>query len=598
MKTNLLKRLLKNAAASLIAVFLCSNAQSATYYFIGTAGSSLATAGNWTTNPSTFTASTVAPTSADDVVFNVTTANNTTNTPLYLSLASANRIYNSVTMVDAGPTTFYRSSSLTNSSNTLEIGGGGFTVAAGAGPVTIGTVTSSTNYGGVTLRSAVSTSINNNSTNALTLMNTLASTATNSGAVVTFTFGGTGTGGYILNSGAENKSSSNTNSVQVALVMNNANSILAINGSSGYSGGTTLNAGTLSLGSSAGLGTGLLSLNGGTLASAATSRTVANNVLINGDITLGGLGYLTTFTGNIDLNNGTRNINLGNSAIFNGVISNGGLNISSSSSTRSFTFNGTNTYTGLTTASNVSLIINGSLLSSVIANTNSTINVNGTIAGSTVSGGTLIVTGSGGNTIINSGTATVNSAGLITSSTINGGLLFVNGTAGNITVNSGGTLGGSGAVGNVILNYGTLSPGNSPGLLTMNSLDASNGNLLFQLGAPTTRGVTYDAVNVQNLLTLGQNTTWQFQIDSAYSFQINDSYDLFNWGSLDVSIFDSNTLLAALPNLDTSNSGLQWSVNTFTTDGSVMVIPEPSPFGLFVLGGTALYALRRLRRNG
>ena len=180
----------------------------------------------------------------------------------------------------------------------------------------------------------------------------------------------------------------------------------------------------------------------------------------------------------------------------------------------------------------------------------------------------------------------------------NGGLLSVNGTAGNITVNSGGTLGGSGNIGNVILNSGTLSPGNSPGLLTMNSLDASNGNLLFQLGAPTTRGVTYDAVNVQNLLTLGQNTTWQFQIDSGYVFQLNDSYDLFNWGSIDTTGFDISVLNAALPNLDTVNSGLQWETSSFTTDGMISVIPEPSPFGLLVLGGTVLYALRRLKRNG
>ena len=559
------------------------NVHSATYYFIGSQGGSLATAGNWTTNPSTFTASTVAPTSVDDVVFNVGTANNTTNTPLYVSLASANRIYNSVTMVNAGAMTFYRSSTFTNASNTLEIGSGGFTVASGAGPVTIGTVTSSTNFGGVTLRSAVNTSINNNSTNALTLQNTLASTATSNGAVVTFTFGGTGTGGYILNSGAENKSSSNTNNVQVALVMNNANATLAINGSSGFSGGFTLNAGTVSLGNSSGLGTGLLTLNGGTVASAITSRTVANNILMGGDVTLGGLGYQTTFTGNVDLNGGTRNILLGNSAIFSGNISNGGLVVGSSSATRTFTLNGTNTYTGPTVVTNVGLVVNGSLLSSVTAGTNSTVNVNGSIAGSTVSGGTLIVTGAGGNTVVNTGTATVNSGGTITTATVNGGLLSVNGTAGNVLVNSGGTLGGSGTLGTITLNGGSLAPGNSPGLLTAANLDASNGSLRFELGAPTTRGVTYDAIDVTGLLTLGSNTTWNFTIVNSYSFQLNDAYDLFNWGTLDVSTFDKNALLNALPNLDTANTNLAWSVDSFGIDGTVSVIPEPTAADLILM---------------
>ena len=251
-------------------------------------------------------------------------------------------------------------------------------------------------------------------------------------------------------------------------------------------------------------------------------------------------------------------------------------------------------------------ILNGGLLEvlgnvgAVTANTNSTVNVRsgGATGATTVSGGTLLVEGTAGVTTINSGTSTVSSGGVIGNAVINGSLLSVNGTAGNITVNSEGTLGGSGLVGGITLNGGTVSPGNSPGLLTASSLDASNGSFLFQLGAPTTRGTTYDAIDVTGLLTLGANTTWQFQIDSAYSFQMNDSYDLFNWGTLDAATFDSNTLLTALPDLNTATTDLKWNVDNFTTDGSVMVIPEPSPFGLLVLGGTALYALRRLRRNG
>jgi len=238
--------------------------------------------------------------------------------------------------------------------------------------------------------------------------------------------------------------------------------------------------------------------------------------------------------------------------------------------------------------------VNGSLLSSIIASTNSTVNVNGIITGSTVSGGTLIVTGSGGNTIINSGTATVNNTGLISSATINGGLLSVNGTAGNITVNTGGTLGGSGSVGDVSLNGGTLSPGNSPGLLTTSSLDASNGNFIFQLGAPTTRGITYDAINVTNLLKLGANTTWQFQIDGGYNFQLNDSYDLFNWGFIDTTGFDVSVLQAALPNLDTPNTNLAWDVNKFTTDGTISVIPEPHTS---TLASVALFLAFRKRKK-
>ena len=185
------------------------------------------------------------------------------------------------------------------------------------------------------------------------------------------------------------------------------------------------------------------------------------------------------------------------------------------------------------------------------------------------------------------------------STTINGGTLLVNGSllSTNAVVLTGATLGGSGSLQAVNLQGGSLSPGNSPGLLTMTSLNANNGNFVFELGAPTSRGVTYDAVNVSGLLSLGANTTWQFQIYNGYAFKLNDTYDLFNWGTLDASTLDTNTLLTALPDLNTASTDLKWSVDSFTIDGTVMVIPEPSPTTLFILGSTLLIALKSFRRK-
>lgn len=253
---------------------------------------------------------------------------------------------------------------------------------------------------------------------------------------------------------------------------------------------------------------------------------------------------------------------------------------------------------GATTLVGGMMINSGSAGDSTVA-TGSTLDVRagGTTSRATVNGGSLLIYGSVNQTIVNSGIATVYAGGNSGGSTINGSLLTVNGTAGDVVVNTGGTLGGSGSVQGLTLNGGIVAPGNSPGLLTAYELNGSNGTFAFQLGAPTTRGITYDAIDVSTLLTLGANTAFTFETLNSYTYGMGDTYDLFNFDSINAEAFDSAVLLAALPDLDTSNSNLQWNVTNFTTDGIVNVIPEPSAASL-LLGGTAsLIALRFMRRN-
>ena len=263
---------------------------------------------------------------------------------------------------------------------------------------------------------------------------------------------------------------------------------------------------------------------------------------------------------------------------------------------------GANNYNGDTVISGGTLLVatGASITGSASQLSGVTLDVRGTIGSITQSGGTLLVSGTAGTTVINSGTSTVNAGGIIGSATINGSLLSVNGSAGDVLVNSGGTLGGSGSVQGLTLNGGTVAPGNSPGLLTAYELNGSNGTFQFQLGAPTTRGTTYDAINVTTLLTLGANTGFTFETLNSYTYAMGDVYDLFDFASIDVSAFDNSVLLAALPDLDTANSNLEWNVTNFTTDGIVNVIPEPSTLSLMFGGLTGLIALRimRRRRNG
>ncbi len=235
----------------------------------------------------------------------------------------------------------------------------------------------------------------------------------------------------------------------------------------------------------------------------------------------------------------------------------------------------------------VSTVNSGSLL----------VNSGGLIGATTVGGGTLLVDGTAGNVIVNSGTATVNSGGSIGSTTINGSLLTMNGSAGDVVVNTGGTLKGSGGVQGLTLNGGTLAPGNSPGLLTAYELNGSNGTFQFQLGAPTTRGTTYDAINVTTLLTLGANTAFTFETLDNYTYADGNTYDLFDWGSADMSSFDVAVLEAALPNLNTPSTDLKWNVSNFTMDGTVGVIPEPSTSSLMAFAVASLIILKVIRRK-
>jgi autotransporter-associated beta strand protein len=253
---------------------------------------------------------------------------------------------------------------------------------------------------------------------------------------------------------------------------------------------------------------------------------------------------------------------------------------------------------GATTLVGGMFINSGSAGDSTVA-TGSTLDVRagGSTSKATVNGGSLLIYGSVNQTVVNSGIATVYAGGNSGGSTINGSLLTVNGLAGDVLVNTGGTLGGSGSVQGLTLNGGIVAPGNSPGLLSAYELNGSNGTFQFQLGAPTTRGITYDAINVTSLLTLGANTTFTFETLDNYTYADGNTYDLFDWGSADMSSFDVAVLEAALPNLNTPSTDLKWNVSNFTMDGTVGVIPEPSTSSLMAFAVASLITLKVIRRK-
>jgi len=332
---------------------------------------------------------------------------------------------------------------------------------------------------------------------------------------------------------------------------------------------------------------------------------------------------LVQFDGTMDIGSTTAdNTMLGGVGdfLFNGALFNTGpaLRGLTKSGTGTLTLQAVNAYNGDTLVQDGTLVVEtaGSIVSSAAVVSGGTmrvrgiaggvtidrgtllVNSGGTVGTTTVGGGTLLVDGTAGTVTVNSGTATVNSGGSIGSTTINGSLLTMNGTAGDVLVNTGGTLKGSGGVQGLTLNGGILSPGNSPGLLTAYELNGSNGTFQFELGVPTARGVTYDAINVTSLLTLGANTAFTFETIDNYTYADGNTYDLFDWGSADMSTFNVSVLEAALPSL-ASTPDLSWNVSQFTLDGTVSVssVPEPSTGLLMAFAVASLITLKVIRRK-
>jgi len=103
---------------------------------------------------------------------------------------------------------------------------------------------------------------------------------------------------------------------------------LTLSGNNNHSGGTTILEGTLQVGHTNALGTGLVTLNGGALSSdSATARTLANAVTITATTTLGHAvnnGALT-LSGQVDLGGATRILTNPSPVILSGTLTNGGF---------------------------------------------------------------------------------------------------------------------------------------------------------------------------------------------------------------------------------------------------------------------------------
>jgi autotransporter-associated beta strand protein len=127
---------------------------------------------------------------------------------------------------------------------------------------------------------------------------------------------------------------------------------------------------------------------------------------------------------------------------------------------------------------------------------------------------------------------------------------------------------------------GTLS-------VTGNMTFDSYSELTAELGAPTTKGTTYDLLSVGGTLNLLSNSVLNVTL-SSYTPVLGDSYDILDWGTL------SGTFGTINP-LPTLSAGLSWDTSQLYTTGTISVVPEPATFVLLAMAAAMMLLLRRKR---
>jgi fibronectin-binding autotransporter adhesin len=243
-----------------------------------------------------------------------------------------------------------------------------------------------------------------------------------------------------------------------------------------FTGGTTINGGTLQLG------------NGGTTGS------IVGNVTDNGTLAFDRSDAFT-FSGTISGTGSIRQIGAGTTVL-----------------------TGNNTYSGGTTISAGTLQLgNGGTTGSIVGN----VTDNGTLVFDrsdivTFSG---VISGTGGVEQIGTGTTVLTAANTYTGqTTVDDGSLIVDGSIAStqVLVNSRGLLGGRGLIGANVVNSGIISPGNPTGTLTIsgNYTQTSNGTLRIQV-AGTAPG-QFGLLAISGHATLGGN----LQIVPINGFQL------------------------------------------------------------------------------
>jgi autotransporter-associated beta strand protein len=349
----------------------------------------------------------------------------------------------------------------------------------------------------------------------------------------------------------------------------------------------------------------------------------ARNLAVGSDsLSVGGNNQSTTYSGDLSasglftkVGSGTLTLSGSNSAAAGVAVNAGTLGLGSANAIGS---TGTISFGGGYLQFSASNTTDYSARFSNGANQQYRIDTNGqtvTLASAlTSSGGSLTKNGLG--TLILTATS-----GFAGATAVDGGRLLVNGQLSNtaVAVNASGMLGGSGTIlGAVTVNSsGTLSPGNSPGVLTVGSLSLSDGSTTLMEITGTAAGL-YDQIVATNNITYGG--LLQLTISGSYA---NDTvFQLFQFGS-ELGDFSGLTTAGGsgpyagltFGAIGAGGYGADAWVSDWTTpsapngqrlvffqnNGTLVVVPEPTTYAMalagLVYGGWQMFRRRRRLRQ-
>jgi fibronectin-binding autotransporter adhesin len=218
----------------------------------------------------------------------------------------------------------------------------------------------------------------------------------------------------------------------------------------------------------------------------------------------------------------------------------------------------------------------------------------------TVTEGTLVIDGSLGDTItvVDGGTLIVNGSIANTTTTVNAGTLIINGSITSTTTVNGGLLGGNGTTGTVIVNdAGAIGAGNSIGTLTTGNLTLNDSaEFVFEYNITSPNTVTADLINADSFSLDLENTAVltvsNLGLDVALEIgTVLTLVDYTTWnGGMFLNRPDDSTFTVGANTFRISYNGVSGSDTAVTLE----VVPEPTSVLLAGLGlATALFGMRR-----